>query len=353
VAVVSGTRGKIKLIEIPESFLESAARNMPEGQDWLESLPPTLSQCVEKWDLSECTPCDGLGSNFVFIAQSGPFGKVVIKVEGPHNARHAEAAALRVYNGQGACRLYDVYGEDEALLLERVVPGTILKSIADKDEQASVGCDLVASLPRKPPDESTFPSYADWIRTGFGRALRKYDPEPAMVELITEAESCFEEISANTSVRALLHGDLHHENVVKGPDNTWKTIDPQGVIGPPAMECARFIQNHIGDSEVDEFDTALLNETVQLFAEKLKETPRTITLCVFVLDVLSTAWGYDYELPSRTNQIRNQILPKHPNISQQHLALSHPMGEGGRGDRERVKAQCTGVTLPSLPTEHG
>lgn len=42
-----------------------------------------------------------------------------------------------------------------------------------------------------------------------------------------------------------LHGDLHHTNILRGPDG-WLAIDPKGLAGDPAAEAAAYIGNPAG-----------------------------------------------------------------------------------------------------------
>ena len=40
----------------------------------------------------------------------------------------------------------------------------------------------------------------------------------------------------------LLHGDLHHENIMHGPRG-WLAIDPKGVLGDPGFDAANMFYN--------------------------------------------------------------------------------------------------------------
>jgi streptomycin 6-kinase len=66
---------------------------------------------------------------------------------------------------------------------------------------------------------------AEW-----GRAL----PDPAE----------FAELCASSAPPVLLHGDLHHFNVLRNGDG-WAAIDPKGVIGEPAYETGALLRNPV------------------------------------------------------------------------------------------------------------
>ncbi|MBL8049355.1 MAG: phosphotransferase [Chthonomonas sp.] len=40
-----------------------------------------------------------------------------------------------------------------------------------------------------------------------------------------------------------LHGDLHPENILLGPQETWLLIDPKGLVGEPCFEAVAWLRN--------------------------------------------------------------------------------------------------------------
>jgi streptomycin 6-kinase len=54
--------------------------------------------------------------------------------------------------------------------------------------------------------------------------------------LLEEAETLFAELNASMAEPFLLHGDLHHENILAAEREPWLAIDPKGVVGEPARE---------------------------------------------------------------------------------------------------------------------
>jgi streptomycin 6-kinase len=45
--------------------------------------------------------------------------------------------------------------------------------------------------------------------------------------------------------RRLLHGDLHHGNVLHDSERGWVAIDPKGVLGEPEYEIGVALRNPI------------------------------------------------------------------------------------------------------------
>ena len=55
-------------------------------------------------------------------------------------------------------------------------------------------------------------------------------------------ESIFNELCADCSNDIILHGDLHHDNILQS-DTSWSVIDPHGYIGDPCAEVGPMIFN--------------------------------------------------------------------------------------------------------------
>jgi streptomycin 6-kinase len=290
----SATQERSGALKIPREFAQKTTRTFGvQGERWLERIPALFAHCQEKWQLSDCTLVDEWSINLVFFAHSNIYGDVVLKLEGPHDERRTEAEALRLYSGINASRCFAVEGDAEALLLERIKPGRSLRALLDADAQVEVAADLVSRLPIELEGAHVFPLYAEWVERAFGRTRDEFNPSAAFGELLADAEMLFSEIDAAASRCVLLHGDLHHDNILEGENGQWKAIDPQGAVGAHCLEAARFIQNHAVESERGVVDIARLDHAIRRFAEMLEEDRRTIAAGVFVLDMLSTCWGYE------------------------------------------------------------
>src|SRR5690606_23152783 len=65
-------------------------------------------------------------------------------------------------------------------------------------------------------------------------------------KILIKARILRDELIATSHKTVLLHGDLHHDNILKNSDG-WVVIDPKGFIGDPVYEVAAFIRNPIPD----------------------------------------------------------------------------------------------------------
>jgi streptomycin 6-kinase len=57
----------------------------------------------------------------------------------------------------------------------------------------------------------------------------------------------FAELCDSMGEEVVLHGDLHHENILRS-DGGWVAIDPKGVIGEREYETGAFIRNRGADA---------------------------------------------------------------------------------------------------------
>ncbi|MFN2230372.1 MAG: aminoglycoside phosphotransferase family protein [Anaerolineae bacterium] len=278
------------MVDIPEYFQRKAARQFGgAGPGWVEALPTVLANCLERWELTDCEPIDDLSINLVCFARSPAHGEVVLKIQGPHTERFTEMTALELYGGERACRCIECDREQAAMLLERILPGNNLRSVPAKNEQLAIGTEMLCSLPIPLQETHGLPHYQDWMTTAFATVRRDYQPDGMVEELMGSAWELFREV--DDGGQFLLHGDLHHENMLQAHNGEWKVIDPQGVVGSRLLECGRFIQNHVIDD--DGIDPEETFRTIAYIADAMGKPPRHVAAAFFILHLLSYCWGYE------------------------------------------------------------
>lgn len=289
---------------IPEYFSTKAARMYGAGgAHWLAELPQWIACCAEKWRLTNLRYASGMTVNLICFAQSPEYGEVVLKLEGPHPEAESELRALQLYEGRHICRCLDADQRYRALLLERIAPGDCLADLGDPARQLAAGAELCAKLPIAVPAEAAaaIPAYAERMDKAFRRARAEQKVGRRMLGYMEAAERVLADLQAPERPQMLLHGDLHHWNILRDSvreSGGWKAIDPQGVMGPACLESARFIDNYIDiDSLTDK--RAALDEAVTVFAAQFGESKETIAACVLVLRVLSTCWTFEEANPEQ------------------------------------------------------
>ncbi len=112
-------------------------------------------------------------------------------------------------------------------------------------------------------------------------------------DLIDSAEKAFKEISRNTTDDVVLHGDLHHENILLDTGAGWTVIDPKGVIGPHCLEVGRFLQNQLPENLGARGREERVLERVEILSTELGYSRKSIAASGLVDCVLSHCWCFE------------------------------------------------------------
>ena len=217
-----------------------------DGRDWLTRLPSIIASIAWRWNLTVGPAVSNLSYNWVAPATRENGERVMLKVGVPHSELWSEIEALRVYADRGIARLIDADAELGALLLERLEPGRTLVALSQKDdEQATeIAAMVMRDLWTPLSDEHPFRSVADWA-TGMARIRSMFEggTGPLPTNLFEQAESLFSQLLPSMDAPVLLHGDLHHENILSATRSPWLAIDPKGIVGEPVYETGALLRN--------------------------------------------------------------------------------------------------------------
>ena len=231
---------------IPKNLADSAAARGRE--QWIASLPATLEVLAGRWALEIGEPYQPGGETaYVAPARSESFGEVVLKLACRHFEADDEAEGLREWNGEGAVRLFRAEDLDDtttALLIERCVPGLVLKT-RPEDEQDRVISELVLQLGKEPPYGARFRPLQDmcdnWAKAAEAEMTRlRPDVDAGLVAL---GVALFRELPGSSDREVLLATDLHAENVLAARRRPWLAVDPKPFVGDPTYEVLQHMLN--------------------------------------------------------------------------------------------------------------
>ena len=93
----------------------------------------------------------------------------------------------------------------------------------------------------------------------------------------------------------LLHGDLHHDNILKNGDE-WLIIDPKGFIGDPAFEAAAYLCNPIPELLQETNAKQMIANRIQICSAELGIDAQRITDWLYAKSVLCWAWSLEDNL---------------------------------------------------------
>ena len=229
--------------------------------------------------------------------------RVVLKISKTGSDEWNSGDVLRAFQGNGTVRVLE--SADGAVLLERLDPATELVELVreGRDEEATAICARVIALMAHHAPPSSCPTVFDWA-LGFDRYLNQHDDGPIPVELVHKARKIYRHLATSQKEVMLLHGDLHHYNILLDSNRGWVAIDPKGVVGELEYELGAIIRNPV---ELPEF---YVSRTV--VERRLKQLTGALSLdydralgWTFAQAVLSPIWGVEDGFT---------VTPTHPHL---------------------------------------
>lgn len=214
--------------------LRLLGRGWPE---WLARLPALADEITDTWELTyDGEPWSGLTAMVAPVVDAAG-RRAALKLGRVDEESAGETVALQQWAGQGAVELWGADPRRGVLLLERLGPGDLTEAW-DLDACREVG-ELYGLLHRPPSPRlrDVRELVTRWLEQV--RTLPRGAAPPRFVEqALTAAPRLLAEEPS-----AVIHGDLHYENVLAGERRDWLVIDPKGFAGDPAYEPAPALWN--------------------------------------------------------------------------------------------------------------
>lgn len=147
----------------------------PQGKKWLNDLPCFLSSYENKWKFKLKDFFNNANFNVVASITLDNGHQAILKCCIPNKEFTTEVLALRHFEGIGAVRLLRSEPESGIMLLEKLIPGTLLENSPNEIESTQIAVELINKLHKPPPKEGMilFPSLADWFQ-GFNRLYQYF-----------------------------------------------------------------------------------------------------------------------------------------------------------------------------------
>lgn len=276
-------------MNLPTEFIQNIIRiGGAQGSLWLAQLPGLIAHFTREWKLKQVTHFENLSFNYVAHAYSDLFGgPVVLKIGFPHPSFSNEQKALAFYNGNGAVKLLSHDATRYAMLLERIVPGTTARSLfPDQDDRAvEYACKAMQKLhTHQIKSHSDFQTIDEWF-TLFDTLEIPGDLQP----FVHKAKQLVRQLALDEQPHYLLHGDLHHDNILLNAAGKPIAIDPKGVVGERAYEVGAFMCNPAELCEQPDV-SGLLNRRLDLFSTILTIDRHRLAKACYARIILSACW---------------------------------------------------------------
>lgn len=193
---------------------------------------------------------------------------------------------MQWWNGDGAARVRAYAGD--AVLLERLEGPRSLAAMArngQDDEASRIICSVAARLhaPRgKPPPPHLIP-LTTWFEPLRRVAARRGD------RWLSDAAALAKALLSEPKDEVVLHGDLHHDNVLDGGTRGWLAIDPSRIRGERTFDFANVLRNPEGARALV-LDAARFARQATVVAEAAGLNRTRLLQWLFAFCGLSAAW---------------------------------------------------------------
>ncbi len=292
-------------LNLPADFIKNIHNSFDEqGVQFIKDLPRLVDESSLIWNLRDVQTVSNLSYNYVAFAKRDDVD-VVLKIGVPNPELNSEIAALKLFNGDGACQLLGSDEERGFLLLERLNPGTMLADLTNDDERTNIAIDVMQRIWRpittlesnsllfgtgqQAAQLQKFIKLSDWFD-----ALKKVRSRfnggtgPFPKKIFERVESLLPGLFADENVK-LIHGDFHHFNVMLS-DRGWLAIDPKGVIGPAGYEIGPLMINPWGSLSDGISFKAQTKRRMSILSERVGWEQETILNWATAHAVLSAWW---------------------------------------------------------------
>ncbi|MBI3242695.1 MAG: phosphotransferase [Chloroflexi bacterium] len=279
---------------LPDNFIRTITDLFNErGVAWLENLPGLIADCERRWSLQVLPPFD-LSYNYVAPAICADGTEVVLKLGVPDGALTDEMTALRLWDGRGIVQLLDCDPDQGIMLLERLQPGTPLVTVEDDEEATRIFAQVARQLRIPAPAVHNFDTPQTWAE-GLRRLRKRFDGDtgPLPAKIVETAESLFAELLGSQADPVLLHGDLHHWNILSATRLPWLALDPKGIVGEPCYEVGAWLRNPVGHLFNQPNPSRLFARRVAILAEELGFDRQRILGWGVAQAVLSAWWSIE------------------------------------------------------------
>ncbi|WNQ11880.1 aminoglycoside phosphotransferase family protein [Paenibacillus aurantius] len=252
-------------------------------------MPRLITDWASRFHFIPEAPFSNLSYNFVLRAKLRDGKPAVLKASFLKDELSREVSVLRAYEGRGAVHVLEADEEWGVALLEGVDPGTPLSSIEDDARATTIFCEVFRHLHLPAPTGRAYPSMKQHF-AAIERYRERFDDvndSPLPESWLENAEECLTYLITTTKENCLLHGDLHHDNILRRGEDQWVMIDPKGIIGDIHFDTIQYLLNYEdrgGDREV------VLRNRIALMAERLSLDPRRIAMWGVARGVLEACW---------------------------------------------------------------
>ena len=249
------------------------------GNDFYSKILRDIEIYSEKWKLSKLTYVEHYSRNAIFFCKSELYGNCVLKTY----SEDTEYNTLREYNGRCFVKVFE--RENEVMLVERVIPGKILKNEPSLEKRLAAFSELFNGLHIEPENPEIYGSYTKFIYNRIEYMKTREDCGELYAYML-KAKDIYSEMLIVYNKKSLLHGDLHFENILLNSDGKYKIIDPYGDIGDPIFEIGHYmLAEYMTDKPENQYKIVV--KMIEYFEKNLNIPNEILRKCFYIDTVAS------------------------------------------------------------------
>lgn len=243
----------------------------------------------ELWKLSDIHKLKETPTGQVYRVES-KYGASVLKIFTDLGVKDELGGTvfLEACSGDGTVKLYE--HDDKAQLIE-YLPGENLYSFSKdgkENEATTVFIDIIKKIHSHEAIAKEKLTTLSYLFKIFDRVSSPQN----LSEIFDRAKAMSKELLETQVDEVLLHGDLHHENVLKNSNGVYVCFDPKGMIGDPSYELGTTLKNPWGYPKISQ-DIETFKSRAKTFSEELQLPYDRIIGFAFVHLCLSIGWAIE------------------------------------------------------------
>jgi streptomycin 6-kinase len=232
------------MFDVPEAVRKKAI--VAGGQRWLDDLPQLIEEMTARWSCNVTKVFDGGSEAFTALVERADSTQAVMKLLVPRSNDFAlnEIRVLHHANGQGCAELF-AHDEDRGALLMEALGPSLFDLGMTRDARDVIFCNVAKKMWR--------PAQGLGLETGAAKAARlsadiarqwEETNRPCSEAAIAYALVCAQrrQIAHRDERSVLVHGDIHEWNVLQAGVDSYKLIDPDGLLAEPEYDLGVIIR---------------------------------------------------------------------------------------------------------------
>jgi streptomycin 6-kinase len=256
-----------------------------QRQQWLKALSVFLKNTEHQLNITIHPPFPHLSHHYVAPATDHRGNELVFKCG--EKTLCDEINALKYFNGHGVVQLIQADAKNTWMLLEKCTPGQSIANLED-DQATRIAVQTLQAL-WQPIDkhQSHFKSVEHWLKK---LDQTNTDHSPLPKALLHKAKTLCAELLSSTGGPVLLHGDLHHDNILSTKRQPYLAIDPKGVVGEREYDIGALMRNPLAFIAQPRQLKQRIERRLSIITELTDFDRERLLMWSFVQAILSAIW---------------------------------------------------------------